>query len=237
MPGDAAQSASLLVNADFSRSVVVTPDRYQWVASPQGGVERVMLDRVGGEKARATSLVRYASHSHFPFHVHAGGEEILVLSGVFSEGANHYPEGWYLRNPPGSSHQPSSAAGAVIFVKLCQMPASERESVRIDTRDPARWSARSGREACHLFRGPSEVVRLEKVAAGQRVFDARGEGAEMLVLAGELGREGERYGRGTWIRLPPGAHPAFVGGEPGATLYVKTGHLGPPHLQARGVRT
>lgn len=65
------------LNADFSRRAIVTPEQYQWVASPQSGVERVMLDRVGEEKARATSIVRYAPGSWFPQHPHPGGEEIL----------------------------------------------------------------------------------------------------------------------------------------------------------------
>jgi anti-sigma factor ChrR (cupin superfamily) len=36
-----------------------------------------MLDRVGDEVARATSVVRYAPHSHFLSHSHGGGEEFL----------------------------------------------------------------------------------------------------------------------------------------------------------------
>ena len=106
----------MLINADFTRRAIVACQQRQWVASPQDGVERVMLDRVGAEKARATSLVRYAPDSCFPRHLHPGGEEILVLWGTFSDGSGDYPAGWYLRNPPGSSHQPSSAEGAVIFV-------------------------------------------------------------------------------------------------------------------------
>ncbi len=81
----------MLVNADFSRRAIVTPQQYKWVASPQVGVERVMLDRLGGEEARATSIVRYGRNSSFPRHMHPEGEEILVLSGTFSEGDNHYP--------------------------------------------------------------------------------------------------------------------------------------------------
>jgi anti-sigma factor ChrR (cupin superfamily) len=46
------------VNSDFSLRASVTPDEYHWVSSPQAGVERVMLDRIGAEKARATSIVR-----------------------------------------------------------------------------------------------------------------------------------------------------------------------------------
>ncbi|EQB8571628.1 cupin domain-containing protein [Escherichia coli] len=98
----------MLLNSDFSQRAVMTPDRYQWVASPQPGVERVMLDRIGREQARATSLVRHAPDSMFPVHNHPGGEEILVLSGIFTENGTNYPAGWYLRSPDGSSHQPSS---------------------------------------------------------------------------------------------------------------------------------
>lgn len=39
----------MLVNANFSILVIVTPAAYEWVASPQEGVERVMLDRIGEE--------------------------------------------------------------------------------------------------------------------------------------------------------------------------------------------
>ena len=96
----------MLINADFSRRVFVPGDTWDWVASPQAGVERVMLDRIGGEQARATSFVRYAPGSEFPAHDHPGGEEILVLSGTFSEDGKDFPAGWYLRSPPGSAIAP-----------------------------------------------------------------------------------------------------------------------------------
>ena len=66
------------INADFSSRVVLATDELPWIPSPQAGVERRMLDRVGGEVARATSLVRYAPDSIFPEHQHALGEEFLV---------------------------------------------------------------------------------------------------------------------------------------------------------------
>ena len=50
---------------DFSQRAVVRPGDAAWVASPMAGVERLMLDRIGDEVARATSLVRYAPRSHF----------------------------------------------------------------------------------------------------------------------------------------------------------------------------
>lgn len=215
----------MLINADFTRRALVASDSYQWVASPQGGVERVMLDRVGAEKARATSVVRYAPDSYFPQHPHPGGEEILVLSGTFSEGNQHYPAGWYLRNPPGSSHQPSSAEGAVIFVKLQQMRADEHRHVRINTCEPASWRHEGRRYVCDLFSDDSEKVCLQRLQQGEEILEEPMDGAELLVLAGEVQLDGRRYERGSWLRLPAGASATPVVGDQGATVYFKTGHL------------
>ena len=96
----------MLINADFSQRVVVRPDDIEWVPSPMPGVERKMLDRIGEEVARATSIVRYAPNSYFSAHSHGGGEEFLVLEGVFSDEHADYPVGTYVRNPIGSSHTP-----------------------------------------------------------------------------------------------------------------------------------
>ena len=55
-----------LLNADFDRHVVVPPpDAAAWAPSPQPGVHRHRLDRIGDEVARATRLVRYDAGSHF----------------------------------------------------------------------------------------------------------------------------------------------------------------------------
>jgi len=216
----------MLVNADFSRAVVVAPHQYAWVASPQPGVERVMLDRIGAEQARATSIVRYAPGSRFPPHAHPGGEEILVLSGIFSDEHGDYPEGWYLRNPPDSAHRPSSRAGSLIFVKLRQMAQGETQPVRIDTRDSSAWRQRGERAVCPLFAGEHEQVCLQRVAPDTVIFPGAVEGgAELLVLEGELVVEGQACARGAWIRLPPGSESLLAAGRQGATFYLKSGHL------------
>lgn len=215
----------MLINADFTRRAIVASQQCQWVASPQEGVERVMLDRVGAEKARATSLVRYAPDSRFPRHPHPGGEEILVLSGIFSDGSGDYPAGWYLRNPPGSNHQPSSAEGAVIFVKLQQMQGSEQRHVRMDTRDPAAWRREGQREVCALFCDDTEQVSLQRLAPREAIFETPPDGAELLVLTGNVTLDGEAYERGSWLRLPAGESAELHAGEQGATVYLKTGHL------------
>ena len=215
----------MLINADFSARALVTPDQYEWVASPQVGVERVMLDRIGEEKARATSIVRYAPRSRFPGHRHPGGEEILVLSGTFSEDDSHYPAGWYLRSPPGSSHVPFSDEGAVIFVKLRQMAASENQAVRIDTHDPANWITLADRESCPLFANKTETVSIEQLPAHAHVFSGNVDGAEILILQGSLQEGSQIYEQGSWIRLPPGSYPDLITGHGNTTFYLKTGHL------------
>lgn len=212
----------MLVNADFSRIASMRPEDYRWVASPQSGVERVMLDRVGGEVARATSIVRYAAQSDFPRHQHPGGEEILVLDGTFSDEAHDYPAGWYLRNPPGSSHHPSSADGTTIFVKLWQMQATEATEVRIDTRDPAHWVQDGGLWVCRLFADALETVSLQRLGPGQPVEADDALQAELLVLDGALTDAGQSYEVGSWLRYPAHQRPVLSAGDRGATVYLKT---------------
>ncbi len=216
----------MLINADFSQRASLTLEQQQWIASPQSGVERVMLDRIGEEKARATSLVRYAPNSHFPHHLHPGGEEILVLSGTFSADDDHYPAGWYLRNPPKSGHQPHSREGAIIFVKLRQMVANEEHHVAIDTNEHTNWQIEGNREVCRLFTNDSEQVSLQRLKANQTLFNETiSGGAEILVLEGELIEGGQTYRSNSWLRLPVNTESSISAGEQGVTVYLKTGHL------------
>jgi anti-sigma factor ChrR (cupin superfamily) len=224
-PNPQPKDAPMLVNPDFSRRAIVRADAQRWVASPQAGVERVMLDRLGDERARATSLVRYALGSAFPAHGHPGGEEILVLSGTFSDATGHYGPGWYLRNPPGTAHQPSSAHGALIFVKLWQMQANDWHQVRIHTRDAAAWVAHGPRQRCPVYASATEQVSLERLAPGERLAADTAGGAELLVVEGALVDGAEPLDRGSWLRLPPRAAESLFAGRDGATLYLKTGHL------------
>lgn len=121
------------LNADFSQRAVVHAATLEWTPSPIAGVERRMLDRIGGEVARATTIVRYAPQSHFSRHTHEGGEEFFVLEGVFQDEHGDYPAGSYVRNPPTSAHTPGSEPGCTILVKLWQFDAADCTQLRIDT--------------------------------------------------------------------------------------------------------
>jgi len=216
------------LNADFSRRVVITPDAYRWVASPTPGVTRMMLDRLGEEVARATSLVRYAPNSRFPTHEHGGGEEILVLEGEFADEHGRYPTGYYLRNPIGTAHAPAGGdEGALIFVTLHQFSPADRERKVIDTH-AAGWQPGSeiGLEVKSLHAFDGEWVSLVQWAPDTRFAprEYRG-GAEVLVLEGALHDERGDYPAGSWLRLPPqGRHLPYTGPE-GALTFVKEGHL------------
>jgi anti-sigma factor ChrR (cupin superfamily) len=123
------------INSDYSKRVVINHHDLPWISSPMPGVERRMLDRMGDEVAKASSIVRYQAGSQFQAHLHELGEEILVLNGVFSDEMGDYPAGTYIMNPPGSSHAPYSKTGCTLFVKLRHLGLDqvEREVVNIKT--------------------------------------------------------------------------------------------------------
>ncbi len=219
-----------LINADFTRRIVVATNDLPWTPSPQAGVERRFLDRIGGEVARATSLVRYAPCSIFPSHSHGLGEEFLVLEGVFSDEHGDYPVGTYVRNPPGSSHAPRTGPGCTILVKLRQMPTSESRRVVVDTAAaPWRRSNVEGHDRQLLYASveTGEMVTLEKLAAGAALPSTRVDGGEeIFLLTGTLADDYGRYRAGTWIRNPAGAGSRFESPE-GAVYWAKRGHLRP----------
>src|SRR5271165_3379234 len=183
------------INADFSKRIAVHAARLPWTPSPVKGVDRRMLDRIGDEAARATSIVRYAPHSHFSAHTHGGGEEFLVLYGVFQDEHGEYPAGTYVRNPPTSRHTPGSEPGCTLFVKLWQFDPDDRTQLRTDTVALAFASALGlpGLEFAPLFENASERVRLERWAP-EAVIDLPGHGGiELFVLDGSFNEAGEEF--------------------------------------------
>jgi anti-sigma factor ChrR (cupin superfamily) len=226
---DESSTGGRRLRADFAARVVVRPEDYVWVPSPMRGVERMMLDRIGDEVARATSLVRYAPNSSFTPHRHDGGEEFMVLDGVFSDEHGDYPAGHYIRNPIGTSHTPRiGAEGATIFVKLHQFQHDDREQTAIDTLTSS-WSPGlvAGLSVLPLHGFGTENVALVRWAPNTR-FNAHRHwgGEEILVLEGTFHDEHGSYPKGSWLRSPHGSQHAPYTLEDGALIYVKTGHLG-----------
>jgi anti-sigma factor ChrR (cupin superfamily) len=216
------------LRADFGRREVVRPGDEAWRPSPMAGVERQMLDRIGEEVARATSIVRYAANARFSEHTHGGGEEFLVLAGSFHDDSGDYAEGAYVRNPIGTSHAPwAGPDGAVLFVKLHQFTAADTRHVVIDTR-AATWreGGSSGSLVLPLHEFGGEKVSLVRWPSSTKLAKhGHPGGEEILVLDGAFEDEHGAYPNGSWLRSPHLSEHAPFTGRGGALLYMKTGHL------------
>lgn len=213
------------LNSDFSSRAVVHSADEPWVASPMVGVDRRMLDRIGDEVARATTIVRYAPGSAFSPHVHTGGEEFYVLDGVFQDEHGDFPTGSYIRNPPESSHTPSSAPGCTIFVKLWQFDLDDRTHVRVDTGKMRFVEVSECIGVMSLFSDHREDVVLERWAAGAEIQFSDHQGVEILVLSGGFSEGGDVFKSESWLRLPNGYTTVATAGEFGAKVWIKRNHL------------
>jgi len=212
------------INADFSKRVAVQSDQLAWQPSPMKGVDRRMLDRIGGEVARATTIVRYAPGSRFSAHTHTGGEEFIVLDGVFQDEHGDFPAGTYVRNPPTTSHTPGSDAGCTIFVKLWQFDMEDRTQFRKSMADELP-EAVQGVATALLHQDHREVVTYSHLKAGSSLVSDASGGIEVLVLGGSIDVDGETLAQNGWLRLPEGAQLSAKAGSDGAKVWMKTGHL------------
>ena len=217
-----------MVNQDFTKRIAINSAKEIWHKSPSDGVERLYLERDdGGESAVATSIVRFAPGSKFDEHVHDGGEEFIVLEGTFSDEFGSYPKGTYVRNPMGSSHNPYSDSGCILFVKLRQFQTDDQEQVKINTNNEA-WlpGLVDGLSVMPLHHFKTEHVALVKWAPNT-IFNPHQHwgGEEILVLEGVFHDEFGVYPKGSWLRSPHlSQHTPFTK-EEGALIFVKTGHL------------
>ena len=200
------------INTDLSQKLAVNSGDLPWLASPQKGVERVMLERDGDEIARATSLVRYAPKSSFSGHQHDLGEEFLVLEGEFQDEHGQYSAGTYVKNPPGSSHTPFTDTGCTLFVKLRYLDPLDDERVVINTQS-SKWFAGMvpGLTVLPLFSFGTTSTALVRWAPGTYFNPHRHFGGEeIFVIDGVFEDEHGRYPKGTWLRSPHmSAHKPF----------------------------
>lgn len=216
------------LHSNFDKRAIVHGGKIDWLPSPATGVTRKMLDRVGDEVARATTIVRFEAGSSFAPHIHGGGEEFLVLEGVFQDEHGDYPAGSYIRNPPTSEHSPRSDDGCTILVKLWQFEPEDRQFV-IQHRNSVEAfvdPTRDGVTIKPLYRDENETVRIENWTAGSEISIGSSGGAEYFLLEGSFILNGqEEFSVNSWLRLPDNQKDVVVVGERGAVLWSKTGHL------------
>ena len=204
------------LNDDLLLPVLMHGASLPWIASPLPGVERRPLYRLGGEQARATSLVRYAPGSSFSAHLHSGGEEFLVVDGVFEDEHGCYPSGSYVRNPPASLHTPRASEGCVIFVRLRQFHPEDREQLVIEV---------NAQGDQLLFENAHERVSIQSVLASSRVEISNSRGLELLVLEGAIAGKDFFLQPLSWMRLPPDTPFEAEAGPEGARLWLKDAAL------------
>jgi hypothetical protein len=227
------------INANFRTFAGVNFDATKYIPSPSYGVNRFMLDRIGSEKARATSIVEYQPNSKFSEHEHIGGEEFLVLKGTFKDHFGDFPAGTYVRNPIGSKHSPwVDEEGCTIMVKLLQMAetgegtkplqvnfnGNKGESTEFGSVLNMYHNEVTGERVQMCWIQPHTVFPTDEHAAG---------GEEMFVYDGSLkcgDDDDEEYVRWGWLRFPAGSvdnekRRSLKAGSNGAQVYVKTGHL------------
>lgn len=216
----------MLINDDLAIPAVVHGGKLNWIASPTLGVDRRMLFRIGGERARATSIVRYAPNSRFPRHVHNGGEEFVVLEGVFQDEHGNYPAGSYVRNPPGSAHAPASRDGCTIFVRLWQFRQDDQAPlVRLPggVIESARGGARVSDEM--LFDDGVESVQFTTWGPNTEVKIANSTGIELLVLQGGFELDGQAFAPQSWLRRPAEQNVSARTGIDGVRVWLRKGPL------------
>ncbi|MDN3651762.1 cupin domain-containing protein [Thalassotalea ponticola] len=214
------------LNLDRTQRLVINTEHMDWQHSPSPGVWRKKLEREEQESGLTTSIVRYDAHASFSQHHHPGGEEILVLDGVFEDEHGQYPAGSYFRNPPGTKHSPASQQGCQLFVKLNQFQSGDDIPVNINTRTQPWLPGRvPGLTVMLLHSFATEHTALVRWQPGTYFLEhVHPGGEEILVLDGVFEDEYGQYPKGTWIRSPHfSKHTPFS--EQGCTLFVKTGYM------------
>jgi quercetin dioxygenase-like cupin family protein len=221
------------INANFQEVAFSHTSDIDWVSSPMAGVHRKPLDRVGEELARATSIVKYAPNSHFSAHTHGGGEEFVVLEGVFQDEYGDYPAGTYVRNPPQSKHTPGSKEGCVIFVKLWQFQPEDRQHLNVSM-DQAKVSFENETGTVLerlLFSDQYEQVKLIELKEDTQWISEANDGNEVLVLEGTLEYEQQKLVKFDWLRVPAGQALKLRSSGESAKFWLKTGNLLDVHKQ------
>ncbi len=214
-----------MLNMDFDQRVVIETEDKDWESSPAPGVWRKRLAREEAEQGHATSIVRYDPGARFASHPHPKGEEILVLSGTFSDHRGDFHAGAYLRNPPGYDHAPFSENGCTLLVKLHQFAENDTAQVAIDTQSEPWLPGQGNLKVMPLHEFEGEHVALVHWPKGEQfLFHRHAGGEEIYVISGKLADEHGEYPTGTWLRSPHmSTHQPFAIEE--TTIWVKVGHL------------
>lgn len=99
---------------DDSQHVQIDTQNTPWLQG-NGHLKVMPLHSFG---TQSTALVHWPAGERFQPHVHAGGEEIYVISGEFIDENGRYPAGSWIRSPHMSQHNPYVEQDTLILVKV-----------------------------------------------------------------------------------------------------------------------
>jgi len=88
-----------------------------WEALRVPGVSIKVL-RDDPQTGETTALLKFAAGARFPAHDHPAGEQVFVLEGDLTIGADHLEAGDYYYTPPNGTHAASTRHGCVFLVTL-----------------------------------------------------------------------------------------------------------------------
>lgn len=182
------------LNMDRKKTLLKNSEDHVWVPSPGGEVLRCQFERQYSESGWANSLVRYPKGATFHEHGHPGGEQFVVLEGIFSDHRGHFSEGTYVQNPIGYRHAPFSREGCLIFVRLGALQeSSPMMAVPIDFQDDKKV----------LQTGENDWIEFSHLAKGGQ-FTATG--SEIFILDGELATPEASFKKYSWLRIAKEDH-------------------------------
>ncbi|KZN12312.1 cupin domain-containing protein [Marinomonas sp. TW1] len=211
-----------MLNMDFAQTVVIDTNQEEWIGSPMTGVFRKPLAREEAERGHATSIVQYQPKSVFRPHPHPLGEEILVLSGVFSDETGDFKAGSYFRNPPGTSHAPHSGEGCLLLVKLHQFHPSDLNRVSLDAANI--WNQKDSSILPLYQYGEERVYLIRMLGENTLTTLALSKAVEVFVISGQANYGEHTLSAGVWFREPSFSPKDWrVDGE--CFIWLKTGHF------------
>ena len=192
------------LHASTKDFIAVDTQQIEWQAAPMKGVWRKRLMVIPGEPSQLTTLVKFEAGCSFDHHGHPFGEELLILSGVFSDDSGNFNKGSYVRNPDGYHHAPWTNEGCELLVMLCQFQGDDKECKHIQTSKSKPELKAKGLYVTQLHDKDNEHIALYQLDARSAFNTAvfKHQMLELFIIKGDLVSQGITYPTGTWIRTP-----------------------------------
>ncbi|TEW56213.1 cupin [Psychromonas sp. RZ22] len=101
-----------------TKAIRINSNETEWLQ----GIGNLQVMPLHDFEGQHTALVKWPAGEHFQPHKHFGGEEILVISGVFQDEFACYPKHTWIRSPHMSQHNPFVEEETIILVKTGHLP-------------------------------------------------------------------------------------------------------------------